>query len=57
MALKYEERKEPLMYTLISHLSPLPHMHKEIERVYVIKGEVTAVADSNKKEIKSGEFL
>ena len=57
MALKYEERKDPLLFTLTHHLSPTPHIHKEIEMVYVFEGEVTAVADSCQKTIKNGEFF
>ncbi len=53
----YENRTHPLCFTRTNHLSPTPHMHKEIEMVFVEDGEAVAVADHNQYKLKKGDLF
>lgn len=51
------ENKTTLIHPGIQHkLGPIPHMHKELELVYVFDGECVAVADRGRYTISKGDI-
>ncbi len=53
----YEYKSEPVSLQKPTHeLSPLPHLHKELELIYVEEGSTLAYADQNVYNIKAGEL-
>jgi len=57
MAAQYEQKKGLLDYFHSSFLSPLPHLHKELELIYVQNGSCRAVADNKVYKLKSGDLF
>lgn len=57
MATIYEKRESSILFVKTPHLSPTPHMHKELEIIYVADGEVTAYADRKQYKMKSGDIF
>lgn len=53
----YEKKKEPLQKMTSRFVSPRPHMHKEIEIVYVARGKAVAVADHKRYVLHSGDLF
>ena len=53
----YEKRKLPIHRMSSRFLSPQPHIHKEIEIVYVIRGQAVAVADRKRYILHSGDLF
>jgi len=53
----YEVKTEPFHISTDSVLSPLPHIHKEIELIYVIDGRCTARIDQKSFNAKSGDLI
>lgn len=52
----YEKKTDPICLMSSSALTYLPHMHKEIEIVYVIDGECVAIADRSRFDMKKGDI-
>lgn len=57
MAAQYEQKKALLDYFQTSFLSPLPHLHKELELIYVRKGAGKAVVNNKAYELKNGDLF
>lgn len=57
MNIVYENKSEPMEFIQSTRLSSLPHMHKEVEIVYVEEGLSTAHADREYVQIKTGEIF
>lgn len=55
--INYENKSEPISASIQHMLSTIPHMHKELELIYVLEGETVAVADLNHYEIKKGDLF
>ena len=53
----YENRQEFLSYSTVSLLASLPHLHKEIEMIYVFDGNVQAIANHRSFELKEGDLF
>jgi len=57
MSIKYEERSGELTVGTVADLTFLPHLHKEIEIIYVLKGNAVAFADNNRYELNVGDLF
>lgn len=57
MAAQYEQKKSLLDYFRSVKLSPLPHLHKEMELIYVKKGAGKAVVNSREYTLQSGDVF
>lgn len=57
MSIKYEERANDITVGVVSALMALPHLHKEIEIVYVLDGSAVAVADNSRYELNVGDLF
>ena len=57
MSATYEQKKVLLDYFKATKLSPLPHLHKEIELIYVHNGNSNAVVNNKVYELNSGDLL
>lgn len=57
MAAQYEQKRKLLDYFCTQTLSPLPHLHKELELIYVRKGTSKAVVNNKNYDLKSGDLL
>ena len=57
MAAKYEQKKSILDYFHAHSLSPLPHLHKELELIYVRKGKCRAIANNKVYELTNGDIF
>lgn len=57
MAPQYEQKTKLLDYFHPRQLSPLPHLHKELELIYVRSGESKAVVNNNSYDLKSGDLF
>ena len=57
MNVVYEKKDKPIILMQTSRLSPLPHMHKEVEIIYVKKGYAVAHADRESRVIESGDVF
>lgn len=57
MAAEYEQKTSLLDYFSSSKLSPLPHLHKELELVYVKKGRCRAIANTKVYELSDGDVF
>lgn len=57
MNVLYEKKDKPIILMQTQRVSPLPHMHKEVEIVYVKKGSATAHADNECQEISNGDIF
>lgn len=53
----YENKTEPIHTSRPHSLGPRPHLHKEIEIVYVLKGESDAYVDRKCHHIKNGDLF
>ena len=53
----YETKIEQLYINFDSALSPTPHLHKEIELIYVYEGNAVAVLDQKCHTLKSGDIF
>lgn len=57
MNVVYENKSEPIIILNSTRLSSLPHMHKEVEIVYVEKGKSFAHADRECIDIGTGDVF
>ena len=57
MGLLYEKKTEPISIGKTRALTSIPHLHKEIEIIYVIEGNAYATADNKRFEIKPGDIF
>jgi AraC-like DNA-binding protein len=57
MKIFYETKTEPIILRTTTRLSSLPHMHKEIEIIYVKKGASVAHADKQSCKITTGDVF
>ena len=57
MNVVYENKSEPIIVMTSNRLSSLPHMHKEIEIIYVENGFSKAHADQERSDINSGDIF
>lgn len=57
MSATYEQKRVLLDYFRTPFLSPLPHLHKEIELIFVLEGACTAIANNKVYELKSGDLF
>lgn len=55
--LKYENRTVPLAVLRSLRLTKNPHMHKEIEIVYIRQGQAIAYADQNRFALRQGDIF
>lgn len=53
----YENKSKPIYISQGNYLAPTPHMHKEIEIVYVINGECNAYADRKLHSMKKNDIF
>ena len=53
----YENKTVPIIALVQHTLGPRPHLHKEIEIIYVAKGSSQACADRNIYNLKSGDVF
>ncbi len=53
----YENKTDPFTIDKACWLDPLPHLHKEIEVIYVIQGSTLAYADRNCIPLKEGDLF
>lgn len=53
----YENKSKPIILSHAKTLGALPHLHKEVEAIYVVKGRALAYADRARTEIKSGDLF
>lgn len=53
----YENKSKPIQLDRSRILAPLPHLHKEVEIIYVAKGGALAYADRVCAEIKEGDLF
>jgi len=53
----YENKIEPLDIFFDSALTPTPHLHKEIELVYIYSGNAVAVLDQKCYSLKTGDLF
>lgn len=52
-----EEKTGPYEIYYVDSLSPMPHLHKDIEMVLVLEGKATAHADRNEIPVSSGDLF
>lgn len=57
MSATYEQKTKLLDYFRATVLSPLPHLHKELELIYVKKGSGKAVVNSKTYKLRSGDLF
>ena len=57
MAATYEQKNKILEFYDTKKLEPLPHLHKELELIYVVKGGAKAVANSNVYDLHPGDLF
>lgn len=57
MKVIYENKALPIDYQIQKNLSPLPHIHKEIEIIYVSKGTSLAFADRQQYKLVEGDLF
>lgn len=57
MAAEYEQKTCLLDYFHSSKLSPLPHLHKELELIYVQKGSCRAIVNSKVYDLADGDIF
>ncbi len=57
MNVYYEKTASPFIYMVSDGLSPLPHIHNELEIIYVKNGEAKGYADSNIFSLKTGDIF
>ena len=53
----YENKKDPIYFGIQKKLGLRPHIHKEIEIVYVMKGKARAYADVLYTDISTGDIF
>ncbi len=53
----FEIKTMPIMTSISDKLDPTPHIHKELELIFVDEGEVRAFADKKCYELKKGDFF
>ena len=51
----YENKISPISRMQENSLSRLPHLHKELEAIYVFKGKAVAYADKNSYLLNAGD--
>lgn len=57
MDIVYENKTRLIEYSLDKKLSPLAHLHKELEVIYVRKGKSVAYADKNSYLLNAGDMF
>lgn len=57
MAAEYEQKTKLLDYFSSHTLSPLPHLHKELELIYVRKGSCRAIANRKTYALSDGDIF
>jgi len=57
MAATYEQKTKLLDYFRATVLSPLPHLHKELELIYVKNGAGKAIVNNKTYELHSGDLV
>ena len=55
--IEYENRADTLTFASDMRLGPTPHLHKDVELIYVINGESHARADRKDEMIKTGDLF
>lgn len=53
----YENKSQPIHISATTYLSPQPHLHKEIEIIYVLNGSSRACADRNFYTLKNRDIF
>lgn len=57
MDIIYENKTKPIEYHKDSRLSPVAHLHKELEVIYVKRGKSVAYADKNSYLLNTGDMF
>lgn len=57
MDIKFEKREQPISLANDFMLSPIPHMHNELEIIYVKKGKSMVYADNSCHTVESGDIF
>lgn len=57
MAATYERKNKIIEFHNTTTLSPLPHLHKELEMIYIIDGGCKAVANRKIYDLHSGDIF
>ena len=53
----YEHKSQDIAFLGGHTLSPLPHLHRELEMICILEGQVAAYADSVRCELKTGDIF
>ena len=53
----YENNSYPFLVSIDDFLTPNPHLHKELELIYVFNGSTTAFVDRKNYNLKSGDLF
>lgn len=57
MDIVYENQPKTINYAFAARLSPVVHLHKELELIYVKKGKAIAYADKNSHILNEGDLF
>ena len=57
MSAQYEQKNKLLDYFRCRRLAPLPHLHKELELIYVRRGASKAVVNNKSYDLTSGDIF
>ena len=57
MPATYEQKKVLLDYFRASNLSPLPHLHKELELIFIQEGSCRAIVNNKEYSLQSGDLF
>ena len=53
----YEQRSQDIAFLKGNRLSPLPHLHRDLEMICIFEGDAIAYADSTRCELHSGDIF
>ncbi|MBE6588745.1 MAG: helix-turn-helix domain-containing protein [Ruminococcaceae bacterium] len=54
---KYEYKSQDIAFLAGNSLSPLPHLHRDLEMICILEGEAVAYADSTRCELHAGDVF
>lgn len=57
MEIQYQKKKRPYICRRDTVLTKTPHMHKEIELIYLLHGTCVAIADNNRTSMQAGDLF
>lgn len=54
---KYEHKSQDIAFLKGTRLSPLPHLHRDLEMICMLEGDAVAYADSTRCELHEGDVF